>query len=75
MYLETHTGDFVHVDLNDLSRMSRQELISHLEARGTACFDNESTEELRQCAIEDLEGELASADFTASPYDLSHCRR
>ena len=75
MYLETYTGDFVYVDHSNLSRMSRQELISYLEARGTACFDSESTEELRQGAIEDLEDELASSDFTASPYDLSHCRR
>ena len=58
MYLETYTGDFVYVDHSNLSRMSRQELISYLESRGTACFDSESTEELRQCAIEDLEDEL-----------------
>ena len=75
MYLETYTGNFVNVDLNDLNRMSRQELVAHLESRGTACFDNETTEELRQCAIEDLESELEDSDFTASPYDLSHCRR
>ena len=75
MYLETYTGDFINVELNDLNRMSRQELVAHLEARGTACFDSETTEELRQCAIEDLEDELEGSDFTASPFDLSHCRR
>ena len=38
--------------------MNRDELVIHLESRGTACYDDESTELLRQCAIEDWEGEL-----------------
>jgi len=75
MYLETHRGDFIHRELSDFNHMSRQELVAHLELRGTACFDSESTEELRQCAIDDYEQELAGSDFTTSPYDLSHCRR
>ena len=75
MYLETYTGDFVHVELSDFNYMSRQELVLYLESRGMACYNDESTEELRQCAIDDYEQELADTDFTTSPYDLSHCRR
>jgi hypothetical protein len=45
------------------------------KSRGTACYADESTEELRQCAIDDYEQELADSDFTVSPFDLSHCRR
>ena len=36
-----------------LRRMTRTELIEWLEFRGMACYDNESTELLRDCAIED----------------------
>ena len=75
MYLETYTGDFIEKERSDFNYMSREELVSYLEARGTACYDDESTEELRECAIEDFEDEQADKDFTASPYDLSHCRR
>ena len=58
MLLETHTGNFVDVSLQDIQRMDRTELISYLESRGCACYDNESTELLRETAIEDWEGEL-----------------
>ena len=75
MYLETHTGDFINVERSDFNWMSRQELIKHLEARGTACYDTDSTELLRETAIEDFEQEEADHDFTRSPFDLSHCSR
>ena len=75
MYLETHTGDYINVERSDFNYMSRQELIKYLEARGTACYDDESTELLRECAIEDFEQEENDFDYTASPFDLSHCRR
>jgi hypothetical protein len=55
--------------------MSRSDLVTYLEARGHACFDDESTSLLRECAIDDFESEQADSDYTASPYDLSHCRR
>ena len=75
MYLETHTGDFIEKERSDFNYMSREELVAYLEARGTACYDSESADLLRECAIEDFESEQADKDFTASPYDLSHCRR
>jgi hypothetical protein len=75
MYLETHTGDFIEKERSDFNWMSREELVAYLEARGTACFDDESTDLLRECAIDDFESEQSDSDYTASPYDLSHCRR
>lgn len=36
-----------------LRRMTRTELVEWLEFRGMACYDSESTELLRDCAIED----------------------
>ena len=75
MHLETHTGDFIEKERSDFNWMSREELVSYLEARGTACFDDESTDLLRECAIDDFESEQSDSDYTASPYDLSHCRR
>ena len=75
MYLETHTGDFIEHERCDFNWMSRAELVAYLEARGSACYDNESTELLRECAIEDFESEQAEYDYTASPYDLSNCRK
>ena len=49
---------FACISLQEIQRMNRDELVIHLESRGTACYDDESTELLRQCAIEDWEGEL-----------------
>jgi len=75
MYLETHTGDFIEKERSDFNWMSREELVAYLEARGTACYDDESTELLRECAIEDFDQEQAAADYTSSAFDLSHCRK
>ena len=58
MYLETYTGNFLFADRDTINNMTRSELVEHLEARGFACYDDESTSELRQCALEDLEGEM-----------------
>ena len=58
MLLETYKGHFVEVMLQQIQQMSRSELINHLELRGMACYDNESTELLRQTAIEDWECEI-----------------
>ena len=75
MYLETHTGNFIEKERDDFNHMSRSELVTYLEARGSACFDDESTDLLRECAIDDFDSEQSDSDYTASPYDLSHCRR
>tara|TARA_E500000331_G_C17153000_1_gene668233 strand:- start:469 stop:651 length:183 start_codon:yes stop_codon:yes gene_type:complete len=58
MLLETYKGTFVETSLQQLQQMTRAELVSHLEGRGFACYDYESTELLRQTAVEDWEGEL-----------------
>ena len=75
MYLETHTGDFIEVSRYYLESAPRHQLVEYLEMRGSACFDDESTDLLRECAIDDFDSEQAGSDYTASPYDLSHCRR
>ena len=36
-----------------INAMTRRELISHLESRGTACFREDTTQELRECALEE----------------------
>ena len=56
-HLETITGNFVEVSRRDLERASRSELIDYLEARGSACYDDESTELLRAAALDDCDGE------------------
>ena len=39
-----------------IKHMTRKELIEWLEgARGMACYDNESTKLLRECAFEDFD--------------------
>ena len=52
MYLETYTGDFIEKERSDFNYMSREELVAYLEARGTACYDDESTSLLREAAID-----------------------
>lgn len=38
----------------DIVRADREELVEHLEgARGMQCYDHETTEELREAALED----------------------
>jgi len=58
MLMETYKGTFIEVSLQKIQQMTRQELIDYLELRGTACYDDESTSLLRECAIEDWEGEM-----------------
>ena len=57
MYLETITGNLIEVSRRDLERASRSELVDYLESRGSACYDDESTELLREAALEDFDGE------------------
>ena len=58
-YLETIKGNFVEVSRRDLERASRLELVAYLEARGSACYDDESTELLREAALDDWDGEYS----------------
>ena len=52
-YLETHSGFFIYIDRDD-----RAQLQEWLELRGTAVYDHESTELLREVLIEDYESEM-----------------
>ena len=56
-YLETYKGAFVLYTRRDLERATRTELVEYLESRGSACYDNESTELLRAAALDDWDGE------------------
>ena len=40
-----------------IERMSRSELVEWLEFRGMACYDDEPTSLLRDCALEDYDAE------------------
>ena len=46
-----------------IERMTRAELVEWLEFRGTACYDDESTELLRDCALEDFGHEEMAWEF------------
>lgn len=37
----------------EIAKMSRRDLIALLESRGTACYSDDTTKELRECALED----------------------
>ncbi len=58
LLMETVGCGLIQHSLQDIQQMSRHELVAYLESRGTATYDDESTELLRQAAIEDWEGEL-----------------
>lgn len=59
MFIETYTGDYIHVTREDLEQMPRSELVHYLMLRGIAAYDSESTSLLRETAIDDLENELS----------------
>ena len=40
-----------------IERMTREELVEWLEFRGTACYDDEPTSLLRDCALDDYDNE------------------
>ena len=63
-YLETITGNFTEVSRRALERASRSELVDYLEARGSACYDDESTELLRAAALEDFDSEYYEGTVT-----------
>ena len=56
--METVNGEFIEICLEEIKCMSREQLVKYLEARGFACYDDESTDLLREAAIEDWEGEI-----------------
>ena len=60
MYMETHRGDFVECSREYLEAARRHQLVEFLELRGTACYDDESTELLRDVAIQDFDDEQES---------------
>ena len=45
MKQQTHT---------DINRLSRNEIVEYLESVGIACYDNESTDELREALRENV---------------------
>lgn len=57
MLLETINGSYFAVTREFIRRMTRAELERHLEARGFAVYDDESTAELRACALADYDNE------------------
>ena len=54
--LEGVGGFHFSVTRRDLQHMPRTELVRWLEHRGFACYDDESTDELRDTAIQDFDG-------------------
>jgi len=67
MILETSTGKFIAVTREFIRRMDRSELISHLESRGMACYDDESTSLLRETALDDYDNEANANDYSHFP--------
>ena len=54
MELETYTGEYITMTIDELERASRRQIVAYLEARGIACYDDEPTELLRNAAVEDI---------------------
>ena len=57
MYFEGMNQEYRTVTREFLMRMTRNELVEWLEFRGMACYDDEPTSLLRDCALEDFDGE------------------
>ena len=58
MYFEGMNQEYRTVTREFLMRMTRNELVEWLEFRGMACYDDEPTSLLRDCALEDFDGEV-----------------
>jgi len=58
MYLETHRGDNIYLDRSMIRNAARAELQEWLELRGSAVYDDEPTELLRECLLDDYENEM-----------------
>ena len=66
MMLETLTGDYVDVTRTYLENARRHQLVEFLEMRGGACYEDESTELLRDAALDDWDGENIDLDLVYS---------
>lgn len=60
MLLETYRGTYIDISRRDLERYTRGELIKYLESRGCACYDDESTQLLREAALDDWDCEYGN---------------
>ena len=58
MYMETMGYKFEYVDLDMIKKMGRHDLEQWLESRGMAVYDDDTTRELRETAIDDYENEM-----------------
>ena len=57
MYMETCRSGFVECSREFLETARRHQLVEWLELRGVACYDDESTELLREAALDDWDDE------------------
>ena len=67
MMLETLTGDYIEVSRKYLETARRHQLVEFLEMRGSACYDDESTELLRDAALDDWDNEFSDCTYSADP--------
>ena len=67
MMLETFTGEYIEVSRRYLEQAGRHQLVEFLEMRGSACYDDESTELLRDAALDDWDGENVDLVYSADP--------
>ena len=56
-YVETLSGHWIQITSASIKKMGRDELVRHLERRGFAVYDDESTAELREVALIDFKSE------------------
>ena len=63
--LETYTGEYIEVSRRYLETARRHQLVEFLEMRGSACYDDESTELLRDAALDDWDSEYSDCTYSA----------
>lgn len=59
MMIETYTGQYIEVSRRYLENAPRHQLVEFLELRGSACYDDESTDLLRAAALDDWDSEYS----------------
>ena len=52
---ETYRGTYIPISVEQVELMTRLQLVTYLESRGFACYDDEPTNELREAALFDVE--------------------
>ena len=57
IHIETIKKENKLYSLEQIKNASRSELVAYLESWGTACYDDESTSLLRECAIDNFKTE------------------